>query len=67
VGAALDHPAGVEHHDLVHPVEPVELVGDQQRAASGGDVEQVTGECRSRVRVEAGGRLVEDEQRRVRE
>jgi hypothetical protein len=67
VGAALDHPAGVEHHDLVHQVKAVGLVRDQQRAAPDGDLEQVGGEGVARVRVQVGGGLVEDEQRRVRE
>jgi len=67
VGAALDDAAGLEDDDLVDPVQAVGLVGDQQRRAPGGDVEQVGGEGAARVRVEAGGWLVEDEQRRVRE
>ena len=67
MGAALDDAAGLEHDDLVDPVQAVGLVGDQQRRASGGDVEQVVRECAARVRVEAGGWLVEDEHRRIRE
>jgi hypothetical protein len=67
VGAALDYPPGFQDHDLVDMVEPVELVGDEQCASSGGDFQQVGCKGLARVRVEAGGRLVEDQQRRVRE
>ena len=67
MSAALDDAAGLEHDDLVDPVQAVGLVGVEQRRASGGDVEQIGGEGTPRVRVEAGGGLVEDEHRRVRE
>ena len=67
MGAARGHPARVEHHNLVGLVEPVGLVGDQQRAAPGGHLEQVGGEGAARGWLQVRGGLVEDEQRRVRE
>lgn len=65
MGAALDDAAGLEDDDLVDPVQAVGLVGDQQRRAPGGDVEQVGGEGAARVWVEAGGWLVEEQHSRV--
>ena len=57
--------AVVEHHDLVHLVEPVTFVGDEQDTPALGGVQQVRGERLAAVRVEVGGGLVEDEQGRV--
>ena len=70
MGAALCHPAAVEDDDLVHLVQPVHLVRDEQRraAAAGGlrgRGQQVRGQRPPVVRVQVRGGLVQDQQRGV--
>src|SRR5215469_16514062 len=63
--AALGDPAPVKHQDLVDPVEPVALVGDEQDGAALGGLQQVRGERLASLRVEVGGGLVEYQESRV--
>ena len=65
VGTLFGDPAVVEQHDLVDLVEPVTLVGDEQDGAALGGLQQVRGERPAGFRVEVGGGLVEDQQRRA--
>lgn len=65
IAAALPHPAAVEHHDLINLIKPVQLVRDEQRRAPGRDREQVRHQRAARRRLQARGRLIEHQQRRV--
>ena len=65
VRAALGHPAMVEDDDLVEPVESFQLVGDEQEGAAAGGVEQIGDHRGAGFRVEVGGGLVDDQQRRI--
>ena len=65
VRPALAHPALVQHDDLVHLFQAVQLVGDEQGGPAPGDGQQVRGQRTGRRRIEMRRRLVEDQQRRV--
>ena len=65
VAALLGDPSVVEHHDLVNLVEPIAFVGDEQDGTALGGAQQVGGEGPAAGRVQVGGGLVEDQQRRV--
>ena len=63
--ASLGHLAVVEHHDLVHLVQAVKLVGDQQGGPAGRGREQIRGQRPAVVRVQVSGGLVQHQQGRV--
>ncbi len=55
----------VEHHDLVHLVQALQVVGDQQGGPPGRGGQQVGGQRAAVLRVQVRGRLVQDEHGRV--
>ena len=65
VGAAFGHPPVIEHHDLVHLVQAVQVVRDQQGGPAGRRGQQVCGQGPAVVRVVVGGGLIQDEHGRV--
>ena len=65
MAALLGDPAAVEHHDVVHLVQPVGLVGDEQDGAAFGGLQQIGGQRLTGVAVGVGGGFVDDQQRRV--
>jgi hypothetical protein len=62
VGAALGHLPALKHHDLVHLVQAVQVVGDQQGGPADGRRQQIRGQGAAVLRVQVGGGLVQDEQ-----
>ena len=62
--AAFAHPTPIEHDDLVHLLQAVKLMGDEQGGPAPGRGKQVRRQRPPRPRVEVCGRLVEDQQLR---
>src|ERR1700730_7178208 len=65
MGAALGHLPVIKHHDLVHLIQAVQVVGDQQGGPADRGRQQIRGQGAAVFRVEVGGGLVQDEQGRV--
>jgi uncharacterized hydrophobic protein (TIGR00271 family) len=65
VAAALDSPAAVEHDDLVQVGQGLHVMRDEQRGPVLGDRQHVGHESPGGIRVEARGRLVQYQHRRV--
>src|SRR5918993_3176322 len=65
VGAPLDHPAGLEHEDLVGRRDRGQAVGDDQAGPAGQGLGERPLHGRLVLAVEMAGRLVEDHHRRV--
>ena len=62
MGAAASDLPRLQHHDLVHLVQPAQFVGNEQGGPALGDVQQVGGESGPGLRVQVGRRLVQDQQ-----
>ncbi len=67
MAAPLGGPALLEHDDLVHLIQLVELVGDEQHRPAGGGRKQVGQQRLAGRGLQAGCRLVQDQHRRVSE
>ena len=67
VRAPFGDPAAFEHHDLVHLLEALEVVGDEQHGAPRGGVEELRRERASGGQVEVLAGLVEDQHRETRQ
>ena len=65
MGAALGDSSLPQHYDLVDLIEPVELVGDEQRRAPGRRGEEIPGQGPAAGGIKVGSGLIEDQQRRI--
>ena len=65
VGALLDHPAVVQHHDAVRPLHRGQPVGDDQRGAAGHRALQRGLHHALALGVQRAGGFVQQQQRRV--
>ena len=63
MAAAPDDPTAAKDEDLVDLIEPVQIVGDEHDAASGGGGEKIPGEGAAAVRVQVSGWFVEYQHR----
>ena len=63
-GTPLDHAAALEHQHLVEGLEPDETVGHQQGRPALARADDLAQDLALGERVEVGGRLVEEQQRR---
>ena len=65
MAAAPDDLSLAQDDDLVDLIEPIHVMGDEQRCPPGRGGEEIPGERTSAVRVQVGGGFVEDQHRRI--
>jgi hypothetical protein len=63
MASAFDDPSVSQHDYLVELIEPVAVVGDEQRRVPGGRGQDVPGQRAAGIGIQVGGRLVEYQQR----